>query len=247
MPRYGREADTQAAATPTDMEMDDDNKTNGTDVPAAPSVPPISPIGGSFNLLDQIKQNFHPEGMLRHSRSKSTFSTTQRENEKLIFYLWIHNSAMLHDAFDHHLHDVDATIDYTHITNPIKRYRGAKSEQERERECREKVIRSEISEALGPGGTKPTTPTINFDAFTADAKIYIGYIQQKIKDDGQMMKPGVYGGYHTSLNNLFRRYRYHPSEDYDTDMKQYMDGTKHLANLATQVGEVRKLEIKIHY
>ena len=146
---------------------------------------PIRPVP-SFNL-QQIRARFHPEGMLKSSRSTSTFAGTQRENEQLIYYLWKENPGMLYTEFCNHLRDVDAAIDYSHITDPIKRYRGKKPRQQRMQEHSIQSLRKAISEALGPGGTRPTTLTIDFDAFTTDPVTYIEYIKTKVKADDVLM------------------------------------------------------------
>lgn len=222
----------QAANTATN-----NNDNNGTST----SVSAPRPVANTASLqLQQIKQHFNPEGMLKKSRSSSTFNSNQAENTRLIFYLWTNSPQLLYDDFAHHLYDVDASIDYNDITNPTTKKRYKTSVEQRKQERREKTIRNEISEALGPGGTRPTQRTINFDAFTSDPEIFVKYIQTRVKADGALMRPGVYGGYHTNLNNLFRRYQYRPSEDYKEQLTRYMDGVKNIANQANQAGEVRK-------
>ena len=146
---------------------------------------PIRPVP-SFNL-QQIRARFQPEGMLNSSRSTPTFAVTQRENEQLIYYLWKEHPGMLHTEFCNHLHDVDAAIDYSHIIDPIKRFRGEKPRQQRMQEHSIQSLWKSISEDLGPGGTRHTTRTINVDAFTTNLVTYIEYIKTKVKADDVLM------------------------------------------------------------
>ena len=59
------------------------------------------------------------------------------------------------------LRDVEAAIDYDHITNPTKRYRGKLSITQRKKNHRNKVLRDEISHALGHAGLRAVRDTIN--------------------------------------------------------------------------------------
>lgn len=247
MPRTIETNDMQAASAdpaveevpPTNMDIDDVSPTANSNTP--PTQPPQIAIAAANLNLENIKRQFNPEGMLRSSRSSSTtFNSTQRENEKLIFWLYENHPEFLVEDFCHHLQDVDSTIDYSPIMpDPKKKYRYKTTVEQRKINLRETILRKEISDALGPGGIRPTTPTINFDAFTDTPLLFVNYIQTKVKTDGKLMKPGVYSGFHTNLNNLFRRYRYRPKEEYTEELTKYMDGVKHIANKANQAGEVR--------
>ena len=188
--------------------------------------------------LSATKAKWTAEGMLKNSKSESAFDSHQRENEMLIYHLFRNDPSMLHDSYCHHLHDVEATITYEHITHPRNRYRGKKTEAERKAEWDQTVLRKEISGALGPGGTRRPEPTVNFTAFTADPVTYAKYIQRKVKKGDVLMKPGVYAGYVSSLRYLFKRYHFRPSLDYEDELKDYMEGVKRIANEACQNGEV---------
>jgi len=66
----------QAANTATN-----NNDNNGTST----SVSAPRPVANTASLqLQQIKQHFNPEGMLKKSRSSSTFNSNQAENTRLI-------------------------------------------------------------------------------------------------------------------------------------------------------------------
>lgn len=191
--------------------------------------------------LQAIRAQVHPEGMLRNSRAKSSQKTVQAENIKLILWLHFNKPEMIADAFNRELDDINASVDYTHITHPPRRrrYRGKKSVPQRKAEHRIKMLAVHVSEALGQAGTFATTCTVNLDAFTADAHTFAEYLASKRKANDCLMKPGVYEGYRSSLTNFFRRYRFIPPEQYKSDLKVYLDGMVRLANEANQNGEVR--------
>ena len=216
------------------------SNTTATNNDGSPPHVPTNNGAPSVSLnIENIRANFgSADALLRSSRSNSTFTTDQNENTKLIYYLYNKQPEYLHDTFCHHLRDVDRAIVYDDI-QPSRRLKTPPEERKIKR--REQTLRQEIGLALGPGGIRPPTMTINFDAFLEDPVIYVNYIQStKVKANKTLMKPGVYGGYHTCLNNLFRRYRIHPSEEYTEDLTRYMDGVKRIANLANQAGEVSR-------
>jgi len=193
--------------------------------------------------LRNIRAQMTPQGLLMASKSKSSFTSYQSENTLLILYLFEKEGAMLVDQFRNELHELDNNISYEHITNPRHPYRGLKTEEQRKVEYRKKTLRDAISHALGPGGTVPRQATVDFQAFTADVETYARYItttKKKEHEDGEegYMRAGVYSGYRTALNYLFSRYRFIPSQDFKTMVKNYTDGIVRLANDARQNGEV---------
>ena len=162
-----------------------------------------------------------------------------RENINLIIWLYEHHPQMLDDTFRHALHDDDDPgIDYEPVIHPRTRYRGNKSLAERKANYRYKILGDHVKSVLGPSGARPTGPTINFDAFTASANTYALYIGEKKKENDALMKPGMYQAYKSSLNHLFKRYRYQPSEEFRIDVKEVMDGVVRISNDAIQSGEV---------
>ena len=95
--------------------------------PDPPSLPPSSPIPRRSNAnlnLQQIRAQFTPEGMLKNSRSPSTFSKHQRENESLAVYFWLDNDKQqyLTTELQHDLADADMEIDYSHLEARHRRY-----------------------------------------------------------------------------------------------------------------------------
>ena len=76
------------------------------------------------------------------------------------------------------------------------------------------------------------------DAFTDDPEHFVSFITTRVQDTGELMKPGVYGGYKSNLMFLFKRYRYIPRAGYSVELKEYMDGVKRIANEARAAGEV---------
>lgn len=182
--------------------------------------------------LESIRARFNPAGILASSRSKSTFNNHQRENTKLILYLFENSPELLNDQFCHDLHDEEASIDYSRITHPPRgyRYKGTKSVEERIECRRQDMMRQYIGSVLGGPGTVAQTQTVDLDAFTSDPEIFVRYIMTKVKENGQMMKPQVYASYRSNLSFLFKRYRYRPVAGYSEFLTEYMEGTKRLAN-----------------
>ena len=175
------------------------------DAPLAVPPPRVGVEAPAQNMnLALIQARFNPEGMLCSSKRHSTFSTHQRENTALIFFLYENKSSLLHEEFYHEMQDEDTEIDYTPVEDPRTRYRGKLSLEERKVKYRKGYLRNHISEALGPGGTQPRTKTVDFDAFTADPVHFVNYIQTKVKSNGQLNKPGVYARYKSNLTYLFR-------------------------------------------
>lgn len=212
--------------------------------------PPISPLPvlapATFqqNLnLASIRAQFNPEGMLRSSRGRSTFANHQRENTALIFYLYEKLPTVLCPEFCHELEDEDHSIDNVVVYD--RRYRGRLTLSQRIAKHRRETIKACIAQALGPPGTTPPTQTVNFDAFTSDPEIFIGFIMTKKKgEEEELMKPGVYAGYRSNLTYLFRRYRYRPPPEYTDNLREYMEGVKRIANMARANGEVSTLHYK---
>ena len=167
--------------------------------------------------------------MLKNSRSPSTFSKHQRENESLAVYFWLDNDKQqyLTTELQHDLADADMEIDYSHLEARHRRYirqGGKKSLEARKEEWRIILLKSVVKGYLGPPGTSPPRRAFVLDALTSDVKIYMNYIADKVKADGSLMKPDVYKGYRSSLTYLFTRYRYTPREGYYTELSRYMNG-----------------------
>ena len=207
---------------------------NMNDIPIPPTPPPplIMPATALPNLnLAAIRAQFNPEGMLRSSRGRSTFANHQRENKALIYYLYEKIPTVLYPEFCHELEDEEQSIDNTVVNN--RRYHGRLNLSQRIEKHRRETIKAFIAHALGPPGTIPPSRTVNFDAFTRDPEIFIGFIMTKKKGEAEeLMKPGVYAGYHSNLTYLFRCYRYRPSPEYNDNLHEYMEGVKRIANMA---------------
>ena len=190
--------------------------------------------------LQAIRAQFTPEGMLMNSRSPSCRNSTQAENIRLIVWLHFNKPEWIVTSFNQELDDLEASVDYSPITNPTRgyRYRGKKSVATRKTEYKAKVLADHIGSTLGPYPGFAEHPTVDLDSFTSDPKVYCNYLSTKEKADGNKMKPGVYTGYRSTLTNLFRRYRYVPHPQYVSELKMRLDGLVKLANLAVQNGGV---------
>jgi hypothetical protein len=208
---------------------------------AADADPPAAGVLAVNLNLDAIRQRFRdPRAILRASRGESTFGNHQRENTKLIFYIYENDHQLLNDQFYHQLRQVDVMIDYNHITQPRRPYRGILTEEQRIVKHREHCLRTHICTVLGEPGTRATQQTIDLDAFTDNPEHFVNFITTRVKDTGELMKPGVYSGYKSNLAFLFKRYRYTPRPGYNVELKEYMDGVKRIANEARAAGEVRR-------
>ena len=89
-----------------------------TPLAAAAAAAAAAPV---VNLnLEAIRQRFrNPQAILRASRGETTFCNHQRENTKLILYIYENNHELLNDHFYHELRQADGMIDYDHITHPL--------------------------------------------------------------------------------------------------------------------------------
>ena len=234
--------DDDGAAAPMEVDNGDAREEVERDpIPqVAAAAPPAAAAVPLINLnLAAIRQRFKdPREILLSSRGDSTFCNHQRENTKLIFYLYENNHQFLYDEFYRELRQVDSIINYDHITHPRRRYRGDLTEEERIAKHREKYLRTHICTVLGEAGTRATRQTIDLDAFTDDPEHFVSFITTRVQDTGELMKPIVYGGYKSNLMFLFKRYRYIPRAGYSVELKEYMDGVKRIANEARAAGEV---------
>ena len=234
--------DDDGAAAPMEVDNGDAREEVERDpIPqVAAAAPPAAAAVPLINLnLEAIRQRFSdPREILLSSRGDSTFCNHQRENTKLIFYLYENNHQFLYDEFYRELRQVDSIINYDHITHPRRRYRGDLTEEERIAKHREHYLRTHICTVLGEAGTRATRQTIDLDAFTDDPEHFVSFITTRVQDTGELMKPIVYGGYKSNLMFLFKRYRYIPRAGYSVELKEYMDGVKRIANEARAAGEV---------
>mmetsp|Transcript_7751 Transcript_7751/g.15829 ORF Transcript_7751/g.15829 Transcript_7751/m.15829 type:complete len:126 (+) Transcript_7751:455-832(+) len=114
------------------MDVDNDDAREEVERDPIPQVaaaaPPAAAAVPLINLnLEAIRQRFSdPREILLSSRGDSTFSNHQRENTKLIFYLYENNHQFLYDQFYRELQQVDGIINYDHITHPRRCYNGMK-------------------------------------------------------------------------------------------------------------------------
>eukprot|EP00984_Skeletonema_dohrnii_P026332 scaffold15683_cov71-Skeletonema_dohrnii-CCMP3373.AAC.3 len=113
--------DDDGAAAPMDVDNDDAREEVERDpIPQVAAVaPPAAAAVPLINLnLEAIHQKFKdPRKILLSSRGDSTFCNHQRENTKLIFYLYENNHQFLYDEFYRELRRVDSIINYDHITH----------------------------------------------------------------------------------------------------------------------------------
>ncbi len=192
--------------------------------------------------IERIRAKFRDKkAILKASRGKSTFCNHQRENTKLLFYLYKRKRALLHDDFYQELEQIDEAIDYRRVRNPRRQYKGPLSLEERIDKHRDKVMRDHIGNVLGEPGTRATKNTVKLDEFTSTPEHFVDFLQTRVKNTGQLMKPGVYSGYASNLTFLFKRHRFTPRASYTTELRDYMDGVKRLANEGRAQGEVRSV------
>lgn len=249
-PEAGETRDDESSSTPSNVgqqegdDDDDDNNAlaavddNNHDTAAAAPAPVNN--NAPSNRLVRIRENFNAAGVRKKARSKSTYDGHQRNNLRLIVYLYEKNTEMLVDQLRHQLDDVNADPDYTDIVRRHPQYvrrGGKKSLNERKEEFRIELLKDVISDAIGSPGTSPSQQVIDFDAFTEDADVFVDYLTQLRKADGALNKAGSYLSHRSSLKYLFRRYKYTPSRAFEEDLKECVEGIKRSATEACQAGE----------
>lgn len=135
--------------------------------------------------LAQIRANFTIQGIRANSRASSTFAAHQRNNERLILFLYDgagesgvrgEYASMLTDELCHSLDDIKVDPDYTSVIASHRKYnrgKGKKTLQQRKDEYLEGLLRAEISSFLGPPGSTPPRQTVIFDAFILHLPIHL--------------------------------------------------------------------------
>ena len=191
--------------------------------------------------------------MRRKARSASTFDGHQRNNIRLLLYLYENKPELLVEAFRRQLDDANAEPDYSEVERRYPEYvrrGGKKSLDERKEEFRQNLLKQVISYALGAPGTTPRQQVIDFVAFTADVDIFVDYVTEIRKDDGSLNKAGTYAGHRSSLTYLFRRYRYSPPPEFNEDLKegfeQYKNEHMVLVKEAMTLLELALWKTKLH-
>ncbi len=221
------------AAHPEGAEEGEAADADMADAQAEPAVPPPIPNP----RLQQLHDELNPDDILRSHREPSTFRTWQYVHTSLVFYIHEHQPEFMAEDFQHHLHDVEAAIDYDRITNPPKPYRGKLSIGQRKKNYREKILRQEISDALGHGGLRALQNTINLETYTQDPQPFVDYLVEKTKGNGKYFVPDHYAQMKSHFNNFCKRHQHSTSKDFDILLSKYIDGFMRKANKARQFGE----------
>ncbi len=222
-----------AAAAPSEgveAEAADEEMTNAEPVALVP--PPVP-----NPRLQQLHEDLNPNNVLRSYREKATFENWQYMHTALVFWTFENQPEFIVEDFRNHLHDVEATIDYSHITDPLRRYRGKLSIEQREKNYREEILRAEISDALGHGGLRAIRNTINLETYAQDPIHFVNYIIAKTKGNDKYFVPDHYSQMKSHFNNFCKRHRHPTTKAFDTLLGQYIDGLMRLANKARQFGE----------
>jgi hypothetical protein len=73
--------------------------------------------------LKEIRLNFTPDGLLKHSKATSTFDKHQGYNERFILYLYKKSPELLDPGFARAMDDVDADIDYSTVEAGHRKYK----------------------------------------------------------------------------------------------------------------------------
>ncbi|KAL7511432.1 LOW QUALITY PROTEIN: hypothetical protein ACHAXN_008391, partial [Cyclotella atomus] len=154
-----------------------------------------------------------------NSRASSTFAAHQRNNERLILFLYDgvgesgvsgKYASMLADELCHCLDDIKVKPDYTSVIASHRKYSRAKGKRICSRERMTIWKASCISSFLGPPGLTPPCQTVIFDAFTASADTIAQFLTTVKSNDNGIKKGQIYASYRSSMTFLFRRYRYSP-------------------------------------
>lgn len=187
---------------------------------------------------------FAPDGLLRNSRSQSTFMKHQSENEKLGVHFWLDKAKHIYLTPDllRELRNVNVAIDYADLEKKHhSRYLqngGKKTLHQRKKEYRVKLLCDVVGGFLGKPGTKPPRRAFDLAALSSNADVFLQYIAEKMKADGSIMKPDVYKGFRSSLTYLFNRYDFKVPENYNKELSRCMQGVAKITKGARQNGEV---------
>ena len=187
--------------------------------------------------LQELHASLTPDNLLKAQREKTTFTNWQYVHTAFVLFTYLNTPQYIEDAFKHHLDDIDAAIDYGPITNPPRRYRGPLSITQRKKNYREKILREEISVALGHGGLAPRRVTVNLQAYTDDPIHYVKYLIKKTEENGKFFVPDHYSQMKSHFNNFCKRNRFTQPKEFSDMLLQYMDGFLRKANQARQSGE----------
>lgn len=116
------------------------------------------------NRLVRIRDNFNASDVRKKARSKSTFEGHQRNNVRLVLYLYEKNVEILVDELRRELDDTNAEPDYSDTDRRHSQYvrrGGKKSLDESKEEFRESLLKEVISNALGNPGTTPSQRVVD--------------------------------------------------------------------------------------
>ena len=147
----------------------------------------------------------------------------------------------LHDA----LNDVDASIDNQSVVRKHPRYvqnGGEKTLMQRIEEQHVKELRGEVKDALGGSGMHPNR-AIKLDRLAANIDVFIEFLMEVRKENGDALRAGAYCALRTSYMHLFHQYRYTVSRQFKENLKQAMDGVTRITTMASQFGEGNFLRV----
>jgi len=108
-----------------------------------PPPPLLLPIIVPSNRLLRIRQSFNATGVRKKARSESTFDGHQRNNIRLLLYLYENKPELLVEELRRQLDDANAVPDYSEVERRYPEYArrgGKKNLDERKEEFRQKLL-----------------------------------------------------------------------------------------------------------
>jgi hypothetical protein len=108
-----------------------------------PPPPLLLPIIVPSNRLLRIRQSFNATGVRKKARSESTFDGHQRNNIRLLLYLYENKPELLVEELRRQLEDANAVPDYSEVERRYPEYArrgGKKNLDERKEEFRQKLL-----------------------------------------------------------------------------------------------------------
>ena len=178
----GHHDSSSPAAVANNNNNNNNNINNGTAAPPAAAAAAAANNRTNrvpSNRLLRIRQSFNATGVRKKARSESTFDGHQRNNIRLLLYLYENKPELLVEELRRQLDDANAVPDYSEVERRYPEYArrgGKKNLDERKEEFRQNLLKEVISDALGAPGTTPRQQVIDFVAFTADVDIFVNYV-----------------------------------------------------------------------
>ncbi len=158
-PEAGGTQDDESSTTPSTAGHHDSsspaavaNNNNNNNINNGTAAPPAAAAAAAANnrtnrvpsnRLLRIRQSFNATGVRKKARSESTFDGHQRNNIRLLLYLYENKPELLVEELRRQLEDANAVPDYSEVERRYPEYArrgGKKNLDERKEEFRQKLL-----------------------------------------------------------------------------------------------------------